>query len=175
LPQSVDEMLDINMLEYIPSEWHNLHTEEDWASLVLAGLDEFASEGSQYSTSSLQRQYIDEATRHRLYGAVFFPCKLLSSARREILTCLDAELPSYFVLAVNGHGLHFVARDGAMLAFCEYGNIVSWSGSYHEYKISFKKPDMMAVEDLLVTTKYADELSALLADYKEIHDLMIDP
>ncbi|GLE10592.1 hypothetical protein PINS_up022790 [Pythium insidiosum] len=68
-------------------------------------------------------------------------------------------------------GIHVLNREGALLTYCEYHEIVHWGGTYHQYKITIKKPDT-TTEDLVVSTKYADELSALLSDYKEITALM---
>jgi len=75
---------------------------------------------------------------------------------------------------VNGYGMHILGRDGSMLAFCEYTDIAFCSGSYPQYKICLKKAADMAapVEEVIVTTKYSEELDALIADYKEITALM---
>lgn len=178
LPQTVDEMLDMNVFDYMPVEWQGTHTEEDWAEIVLDFwqanllLDDHTA---AVSTAELQRIYIEEAARHRLYGASFFPCKLLtrsSSAKRDLHTFLGAEIPSYFVLGVNCYGIHFIGRDGALLAFCDYSEIVHWGGTYNQYKITLKKTDVPTSEDVVITAKYSDELSSLLSDYKEITALV---
>lgn len=186
-PASVEELLDMNIFDYIPSDWHSVRSEGEWADLVLRFLSEnLVDEGLIFPASELQRAYIEEVTRHRLYGASFFPCKLLnrggSSSRNGskrdagggVGACLGIELPSYFVLAVNGYGVHFLGRDGAILAFCEYMDVAFCGGSYHQYKICLRKASdpNASMEDVLLTTKYSDELSALIADYKEITALM---
>ncbi|TMW64383.1 hypothetical protein Poli38472_013005 [Pythium oligandrum] len=173
LPQSIDEMLDMNVFDYIPVEWQATHTEEDWATLIMDHWETslIAEDGMLPPVSELQLIYIEEASRHRLYGAVFFPCKLLnrsSAAKRELLTCLGIDLPSYFVLAVNCYGIHFVSRDGSLLVTVEYPEIMHWGGTYHQYKITLQRGEMLSSEDLVVTTRYSEELSSLLSDYKEL-------
>uniref|UniRef100_K3XAY3 Myosin motor domain-containing protein n=1 Tax=Globisporangium ultimum (strain ATCC 200006 / CBS 805.95 / DAOM BR144) TaxID=431595 RepID=K3XAY3_GLOUD len=186
-PESVGELFDMNIFDYIPSDWHSVHSEEEWADLVLQFISEnLVEEGLIFPASELQRAYVEEVTRHRLYGAAFFPCKLLnrggsssrSGSKRDagggVGACLGIELPSYFVLAVNSYGVHFLGRDGAILAFCEYMDVVYCGGSYHQYKINLKKASdpSASAEEVLLTTKYSDELSALIADYKEITALI---
>lgn len=198
-PQLVDELLDMNVLDYIPVDWHSVRSEEEWAELILEFVTEnLVEEGAVFPANELQRAYIEEVTRHRLYGAAFFPCKLLnrsgstsssrSGSRRDIGgssssgsgvggACLGIELPSYFVLAVNTYGVHFLGRDGTNLAFCEYADVFYSGGSYHQYKLCLKKASDStgvggATEDVLLTTKHSDELTALIADYKEIAALM---
>lgn len=203
-PQLVDELLDMNLLDYIPIDWHSVRSEEEWAELILEFVTEnLVEEGAVFPPNELQRAYIEEVTRHRLYGAAFFPCKLLNrssgsstsssrnGSRRDIgggssggvgSACLGIEIPSYFVLAVNTYGVHFLGRDGANLAFCEYADVAYSGGSYHQYKLCLKKASSDstttgiggggATEDVLLTTKHSDELTALIADYKEIAALM---
>lgn len=199
-PQGVAELLEMNVLEYIPSDWHKVRSEEDWAELILEFvLENLVDEGLVFPANELQRAYVEEVTRHRLYGAVFFPCKLLhrgsssssrsgSNGRRDGggsatgVASLGVELPNYFVLAVNSYGLHFLGRDGAVLAFCEYSDVAFHGGSYHQYKLCLNRSaDALAggggggggaTEDVHLTTKHSDELSALIADYKEITALM---
>ncbi|KAF1785078.1 P-loop containing nucleoside triphosphate hydrolase [Phytophthora cactorum] len=131
-----------------------------------------------FPVSELQRIYIEEVTRHRLYGACFFPSKLVNRGSKNsgngLNYCLGIELPNYFVIAVNGYGMHILGRDGSMLAFCEYADIAYCGGAYPQYKICLKKASDLAapVEDIIVTTKYSEELDALIADYKEITALM---
>ncbi|DAZ96795.1 TPA: hypothetical protein N0F65_007056 [Lagenidium giganteum] len=195
LPQDESEMLDMNVLEYVPPEWHKAHTEEEWAARIFEFVDSFLrSDGDQVlDGSDLQRVFVDEVARHRLYGAVFFPSKLLNrnrSATGGANGALGIELPSYFVIAVNGYGLHFVGRDGTILAFCEYGDITYCGGTYNQYKICLRKQGASGsgiqasafsvatpnatTEELVLTTKYSDELTALIGDYKELTALGTD-
>ncbi|TDH68114.1 hypothetical protein CCR75_005428 [Bremia lactucae] len=174
-PLSMEEMMEMNLLEYLPQEWQVAHDEEEWAELVLDMLtDNLLDEhDALFPVSELQRTYIEEVTRHRLYGACFFPSKLVNRGS-GVNACFGLELPHYFVIAVNGYGLHILGRDGSMLAFCEYAEIVYCGGSYPQYKFCFQKAsDLTApVDEVIVTTKYADELDALIVDYKEITSLM---
>lgn len=184
-PETVDEMLEMNVLEYVPPDWQSSHDEGEWAALIFDTMRANLVDDADLllPVDELQRIYIEEVMRHRLYGAAFFPCKLLNrGSRREpssgVVATLGVELPGYFVVAVNGYGVHFIARDGAMLAYCEYADVEYCGGSYHQYRICLRKAatngDYAAapLDELLVTTKYADELSATVADYKEIEALM---
>ncbi|KAG7379610.1 hypothetical protein PHYPSEUDO_008337 [Phytophthora pseudosyringae] len=179
-PLSVEEIIEMGVLDYLPQEWRPAHDEEEWAELVLDTITDnlLDEQDALFPVSELQRIYIEEVTRHRLYGACFFPSKLLNrgskSSGNGLNYCLGIELPNYFVIAVNGYGMHILGRDGSMLAFCEYADIAYCSGSYPQYKICLKKAsDLSApVEDIIVTTKFSDELDALIADYKEITALM---
>uniref|UniRef100_H3HE41 Myosin motor domain-containing protein n=1 Tax=Phytophthora ramorum TaxID=164328 RepID=H3HE41_PHYRM len=160
-PNSVEEIIEMGVQDYLPHEWRPAHDEEEWAELVLDTITDnlLDDQDALFPVSELQRIYIEEVTRHRLYGACFFPSKLL---------------PNYFVIAVNGYGMHILGRDGSMLAFCEYTDIAFCSGAYPQYKICLKKAsDLSApMEDIIVTTKFSEELDALIADYKEITALM---
>ncbi|GMF53284.1 unnamed protein product [Phytophthora fragariaefolia] len=181
-PLSVEEVTEMGVLDYLPQEWRPAHDEEEWAELVLDTITDnlLDEQDALFPVSELQRIYIDEVTRHRLYGASFFPSKLVNRGSKRdgsgngLNYCLGIELPNYFVIAVNGYGMHILGRDGSMLAFCEYADIAFCSGAYPQYKISLKKAsDMSApMEDIIVTTKYSEELDALIADYKEITALM---
>uniref|UniRef100_M4B9U8 Myosin motor domain-containing protein n=1 Tax=Hyaloperonospora arabidopsidis (strain Emoy2) TaxID=559515 RepID=M4B9U8_HYAAE len=181
-PVSVEEMLGMGVLDYIPQEWQTAHDEEEWAELVLDAItDNFLDEqDALFPVSEMQRIYIEEVTRHRLYGASFFPSKLVNRGSKRDGSgnghnyCLGIELPNYFVIAVNGYGMHILGRDGSMLSFCEYADIAYCGGTYPQYKICLKKTSDVAAptEDIIVTTKYSDELDSLIADYKEITALM---
>jgi hypothetical protein len=181
-PLSVEEVMEMGVLDYLPVEWRPAHDEEEWAELVLDTITDnlLDEQDALFPVSELQRIYIEEVTRHRLYGACFFPSKLVNRGSKRdgsgngLNYCLGIELPNYFVIAVNGYGMHILGRDGSMLAFCEYTDIAFCSGSYPQYKICLKKAADMAapVEEVIVTTKYSEELDALIADYKEITALM---
>ncbi|CAI5744476.1 unnamed protein product [Peronospora destructor] len=183
-PVSVEEIIEMGVLDYLPKEWRPTHDEEEWAELMLDSItDNFLDEqDSLFPVSELQRIYIDEVTRHRLYGSCFFPSKLVNrGSKRDGSTnglnyCLDIELPNYFVIAVNGYGMHILDCDGAMLGCCEYADIAYCSGAYPQYKICLKKATDVAapMEDIIVMTKHSAELDALIADYKEIAALMIE-
>lgn len=177
-PLSVEEVIEMGVLDYLPQEWRPAHDEEEWAELVLDTITDnlLDEQDAQFPVSELQRIYIEEVTRHRLYGSCFFPSKLVNRGAKGngLNYCLGIELPNYFVIGVNGYGMHFLSRDGTMLAFCEYTDIAFCSGAYPQYKICLKKAsDMTApMEDIIVTTKYSEELDALITDYKEITALM---
>ncbi|CAI5736000.1 unnamed protein product [Hyaloperonospora brassicae] len=181
-PDSVEEMLGMGVLDYLPQEWQPAHDEEEWAELVLDAItDNFLDEqDALFPVSEMQRIYIEEVMRHRLYGASFFPSKLVNRGSKRdgsangLNHCLGIELPNYFVVAVNGYGMHILGRDGSMLSFCEYADLAYCGGSYPQYKICLKKASDIAAptEDIIITTKYSDELDALIADYKEITALM---
>ncbi|KAG1710621.1 hypothetical protein DVH05_013345 [Phytophthora capsici] len=179
-PLSVEEIIEMGVLDYLPQEWRPAHDEEEWAELVLDTITDnlLDEQDALFPVSELQRIYIEEVTRHRLYGASFFPSKLVNrgskSSGNGLNYCLGIELPNYFVIAVNGYGMHILGRDGSMLAFCEYADIAYCSGSYPQYKICLKKAADLAapMEDVIVTTKYSEELDALITDYKEITALM---
>ncbi|KAE9007299.1 hypothetical protein PR001_g15876 [Phytophthora rubi] len=181
-PLSVEEIIEMGVLDYLPQEWRPAHDEEEWAELVLDTITDnlLDEQDAIFPVSELQRIYIEEVTRHRLYGACFFPSKLVNRGSKRdgsgncLNYCLGIELPNYFVIAVNGYGMHFLGRDGSMLAFCEYTDIAYCSGVYPQYKICLKKESDVAapMEDIIVTTKYSEELDALIADYKEITALM---
>ncbi|POM58280.1 Myosin-like protein [Phytophthora palmivora] len=181
-PLSVEEIIEMGVLDYLPQEWRPAHDEEEWAELVLDTITDnlLDEQDALFPVSELQRIYIEEVTRHRLYGACFFPSKLVNRGSKRdgsgngLNYCLGIELPNYFVIAVNGYGMHILGRDGSMLAFCEYADIAYCSGSYPQYKICLKKAsDVSApMEDIIITTKYSEELDALIADYKEITALM---
>ncbi|GMF21265.1 unnamed protein product [Phytophthora lilii] len=181
-PLSVEEIIEMGVQDYLPQEWRPAHDEEEWAELVLDTITDnlLDEQDALFPVSELQRIYIEEVTRHRLYGACFFPSKLVNRGSKRdgsgngLNYCLGIELPNYFVIAVNGYGMHILGRDGSMLAFCEYSDIAYCSGAYPQYKICLKKASDMAapMEDIIVTTKYSEELDALIADYKEITALM---
>ncbi|RLN14460.1 hypothetical protein BBJ28_00007000 [Nothophytophthora sp. Chile5] len=179
-PTSVEEVQEMDVLDYLPQEWRAAHDDEEWADLVLDTITDnlLDDQDALFPVSELQRIYIEEVTRHRLYGAGFFSCKLLnrggSSKRDGVSFCLGIELPNYFVIAVNGYGIHFLGRDGSMLAFCEYADITYCGGTYPQYKICLKKASdpTAPMEELVVTTKYSEELNSVIADYKEITALL---
>ncbi|CAH0478355.1 unnamed protein product [Peronospora belbahrii] len=181
-PVSVEEVIEMGVLDYLPQEWRLAHDEEEWAELILDTITDnlLDDQDSLFPVSELQRIYIEEVTRHRLYGACFFPSKLVNrGSKRDGSTnghnqCLGIELPNYFVIAANGYGLHILGRDGSMLGFCEYGDIAYCSGAYPQYKICLKKATDVAapMEDIIITTKHSEELDALIADYKEITALL---
>ncbi|KAL4144835.1 hypothetical protein PRNP1_013960 [Phytophthora ramorum] len=181
-PNSVEEIIEMGVQDYLPHEWRPAHDEEEWAELVLDTITDnlLDDQDALFPVSELQRIYIEEVTRHRLYGACFFPSKLVNRGSKRdgsgngLNYCLGIELPNYFVIAVNGYGMHILGRDGSMLAFCEYTDIAFCSGAHPQYKICLKKAsDLSApMEDIIVTTKFSEELDALIADYKEITALM---
>ncbi|KAG3008307.1 hypothetical protein PC121_g5512 [Phytophthora cactorum] len=179
-PLTVEEIIEMGVLDYLPQEWRPAHDEEEWSELVLDTITDnlLDEQDALFPVSELQRIYIEEVTRHRLYGACFFPSKLVNRGSKNsgngLNYCLGIELPNYFVIAVNGYGMHILGRDGSMLAFCEYADIAYCGGAYPQYKICLKKASDLAapVEDIIVTTKYSEELDALIADYKEITALM---
>ncbi|KAI9989899.1 hypothetical protein PInf_020190 [Phytophthora infestans] len=179
-PVTVEEIMEMGVLDYLPQEWRPAHDEEEWSELVLDTITDnlLDEQDALFPVSELQRIYIEEVTRHRLYGACFFPSKLVNRGSKGsgngLNYCLGIELPNYFVIAVNGYGMHILGRDGSMLAFCDYADIAYCGGAYPQYKICLKKASDLAapVEDIIVTTKYSEELDALIADYKEITALM---
>ncbi|EQC28715.1 hypothetical protein SDRG_13588 [Saprolegnia diclina VS20] len=157
-PSSEDEVLDMNVYDYLPPAWHVEKTEDEWAELIFAHLSRFAAE---LSLAEWQDRFMDEVTKHRLYGSHFFTIDRVASSKSSALTnVFDLVGDASCRVGVNGHGIHFLKAETVVMSW-EHADVASVSGNGDKIAVQTTQATLVGL------CVEADALRQLLHDYAQ--------
>ncbi|KAH9194906.1 hypothetical protein AeNC1_003128 [Aphanomyces euteiches] len=162
VPTSLHEVLDYNLVEYLPPAWANEKSEDDYAELVLSQIESLDVESKDMD--DWQALYVDEVKKHRLYGSHFFDIQRTDNKTPPSVSSLSSvfdtiESTSIAVLAVNGIGVHFVDTNHNVLLSWEHSDIV---GVVLQHRLVTLQTSQAHVHAFC---ERAAELNRLLEDY----------
>nr|CCA24180.1 myosinlike protein putative [Albugo laibachii Nc14] len=159
---------------------------ESCRSTKILGEDEEAGEDGETSqdddqeikrvarSQSISQQYTARSSQLPLLGSGKKNQKAsASSIRLRTRHWLGADLPGYFALALNIHGIHFLGRDGSILATCCIGDVVAAYGTAHRFVLSIMRSGITKEpEHLYITTRYVDVIRRFLFDFRELEGVL---
>jgi myosin heavy subunit len=151
----VDELLEQNVLEYIPLPLRDAHEPADWAAAVLEHRDAAVDADPEVT----QAKYVKAVRDHPLYGTSFF------HVRQNKFPAHMASFPREVVLALNSEGLHILNEDREPLASFGYADIYRWGGSSTQFSIIIWNPDTQDTDDVSMFTSQAADMASLILDY----------
>jgi myosin-7 len=154
-PTNQEEMLENECIEWVPPQWKETKTPEDWADKFLEGRDA----AMEKSGEELQADYVEEIRQHELYGTHFFHVKKVNNP----LAVKD--LPDKVVAAFNSDGLHFLDENRKILLSYGYADIYRWGGSSVQFSLIIWNADTQDTFELILTTYQAAHMAALILDF----------
>ncbi|OQR83951.1 myosin-like protein [Achlya hypogyna] len=159
VPASEEELLDMNVYDYLPAAWHVEKTEEEWAELIWAQL----ALAAPLSLGEWQLRFMDEMRKHRLYGCHFFCVRRSATTPASALTdVFDVVGNGSVIVGVNGHGVHFLKDDAVVLSW-EHADVAAVGGKGAAIALQTTQAALVGVCD------DADLLRQLLHDYSVWH------
>mmetsp|Transcript_4747 Transcript_4747/g.15037 ORF Transcript_4747/g.15037 Transcript_4747/m.15037 type:complete len:619 (-) Transcript_4747:20-1876(-) len=147
-PTTESELLEQDLMSYLPVPWRTKRSDERWASTVLASRSKVAKK----SLESLQAKYIDIVRKMDLYGFCFF------YVRRE-------EHGSDMICGVNHEGLTFLNLSRQPLESYRYSDLHRWGGSSTQFWLLVSDRKASKKNKILLYTSQARDLSSLILDY----------
>jgi len=154
-PGNQEEMLENECTEWVPPNWKEKYTPEQWADMFLEGRDA----AMEKSGEELQASYVEEIRKHDLYGTHFFHVKKVNNP----LAVKD--LPDKVVAAFNSDGLHFLDESRKVLLSYGYADIYRWGGSSVQFSLIIWNADTQDTFELILTTYQAAHMAALILDF----------
>ncbi|CCI41405.1 unnamed protein product [Albugo candida] len=159
---------------------------DNFQNVKMAGEDEETGEDGE--TSQDDDQEINRVTRTQSISQRFTtrPSQLplsgtgrkvqkasASSSRLRTRHWLGTDLPGYFALALNIHGIHFLGRDGSILATCSIADVVAAYGTAHRFVLSIMRTTITKEpEHLYITTRYVDVIRRFLFEFRELEGVL---
>jgi hypothetical protein len=154
-PANEDELVEAELLEYLPATWRDQHSESKWAAMVLAE----AANIDMGEPEALQLDFIEACKANPLYGSHFFYARKASD--------VDAvkDLPKDLICAFNSDGMSFLSMDREVLSSYGYADIYRWGGSSSQFSLIIWDANTEDTFELSLYTSQAADMAALILDY----------
>ena len=151
----VDDLVEQNVLAYIPIPLRDKHDVSDWAAAVLEHREAAVEADPEVTQAKLVRSVKD----HPLYGTSFF------HVRKNRFPEHMSSYPNEVILALNSEGLHFLNEERDTLSSFGYADIYRWGGSSTQFSIIIWNPDTQDTDDVSMFTSQAADMASLILDY----------
>jgi len=156
MPSDVDDLVAVDLMEYVPASWRSKKAPRDWAALVL----KHRASCLEVEPEAVQARFVQAVKDHPLYGTCFFHVR-----KHRFPTQMDA-FPAHCVIALNSEGLHFLGADERdTLASFGYADIYRWGGSSTQFSIIIWNAASEDTDDVSMFTCQAADMAALILDY----------
>mmetsp|Transcript_14360 Transcript_14360/g.26611 ORF Transcript_14360/g.26611 Transcript_14360/m.26611 type:complete len:1731 (+) Transcript_14360:285-5477(+) len=147
-PTTEKELLNQDLISYLPVPWRTKKSDERWASTVLA----MRSKVAKKSLDALQAKYIDIVHKMPLYGYCFF------YVRKE-------EHGADMICAVNHQGVTFLNLARKKQDVYRYSDLHRWGGSSTLFWLVVSDLNSKRREKISLYTSQARDISSLVLDY----------
>jgi hypothetical protein len=147
------------VLEYVPPDFREEKTAEEWATAVVAQLKSYSSD---MSVGDKQNRFVDIVAQSPLYGTHWFYVNRVNGTANQV-----SELPDKLVLGFNGEGLHVFDTEMTFIVSFTYGDIHRWGGSPSQFCIILFDAETEEVFDLVVATAQASDMASVILDHIE--------
>jgi hypothetical protein len=154
-PDNPDELLEAEVMEYVPVPWRAKYSDDQWANMILAKRNAVINE----DPDGLQANYVDAVKGHELYGTHFFHVKKVNEVEPV------ASLPANMIAAFNSDGLHFLDENRKILMSFGYADIYRWGGSSVQFSLIIWNADTQDTFEMILTTFQAADMAALILDF----------
>lgn len=159
VPCDTEYMMEQPFQLYIPRDWADRHTDEEWAGLIADAAARKVDAGEiNDEVEAMQDIFLDAIVDSEFYGASFFHVKICSCTG-------TLSFPDHFVIMFNSDGLSFMDVDWNIFASFGYPNIYRWGGSSSQFSLVIWDSEADATFDLVLHTGQAPDMAALILDY----------
>ena len=156
MPADVDDLVAVDLMEYVPTSWRSKKAPRDWAALVL----KHRASCLEAEPEAVQARFVQAVKDHPLYGTCFFHVR-----KHRFPSQMDS-FPAHCVIALNSEGLHFLGADERdTLASFGYADIYRWGGSSTQFSIIIWNAASEDTDDVSMFTSQAADMAALILDY----------
>ncbi|OQS02446.1 hypothetical protein THRCLA_05180, partial [Thraustotheca clavata] len=152
-PTTEEELLDMNVYDYLPPNWHVEKTEEEWGELLW---QQMTLVTGSHSIAEWQSKFMEEVRKHRLYGCHFY--KVDRSPAALSPSVFDIIGAPTCIVGINGNGVHFMKEDNVVLSW-EHSDLASYGGKGTNITIQTTQLSLSGISEK------ADEIRQLLGDY----------
>ncbi|CAK9003080.1 High molecular weight form of myosin-1 (High molecular weight form of myosin I) (HMWMI) [Durusdinium trenchii] len=147
-PATEEELLDENVIAYVPVPWRTKKTDRNWAKTILAARGKVAKK----SLDDLQSKYVDTVRKFPLYGHCFFYV-------RETAEGAD------MILSVSHEGITFLSASRVVIKQYSYTQLARWGGSSQNVWLLLFEGKTSKKEKQTYFTSQARDISSLILDY----------
>ena len=160
-PRSVEELTNIDVVEFVPPNWREVRAPHEWAQAVLEGAARVGASTPKADLDDLQLKLIQIAQEHPYYGAHWFYCHRVND-QPDIV----AAMPRDLIIGFNADGMHILdAGEGrAALATFGYADIYRWGGSSSQFSLIVWDAAVESTFELILTTAQAADMAACILD-----------
>jgi hypothetical protein len=154
-PDNADELLDAEMMEYVPVGWREKYGDEEWAAKILKA----QANASMDDPDQMQLKYVERVQDHELYGSHFFHVKKANDPEAV------GQLPELMVAMFNSDGLHFLNEERQILMSYGFADIYRWGGSSVQFSLIIWNADTQDTFELILSTFQAADMAGLILDF----------
>lgn len=147
-PNKEQDLLDADLIEYIPKDWKNKKTSANWARAVLSQRGRVIRKENDV----LENQYIDIVSKYPLWGQAFFFC-------RKDLNGGD------MVVGISYQGIHFYDLKRRPTGEYKFNVLQRWGGSSTQFWVLVLDQKKKQKKKVKLYTQQARDMSNLILDY----------
>ena len=170
LGQTVDDLCEQNVQDFVALGWREKITPEEWAELVLAhrptlipAQDNPEDPGHAQWFVELQWTFVETVMQSPMYGMHWVFCHPIRSKDKPLPPALR-NVPNDMALAFNCDGMHVFGKEHDCLASYTYADIFRWGGGTGHFSIIIGDEDGGSF-DLSVVTAQANDLAGIILDH----------
>merc|ERR1712176_1283088 len=147
-PSKEKDLLDANLMEYIPMSWRSKKADANWARAVLAQRGKVIRRDNEV----LENQYIEIASKFPLWGQSFFYTR--KEADGDDMVC-----------GISHAGVHFYDLRRKLTSEFKFDVIQRWGGSSTVFWLQVLDTKRKQKKKLKLFTTQARDMSNLILDY----------
>lgn len=151
-PNKEDQLLEKNLMEYIPPSWRDKKDAVNWARAVQTQRGKVIRRDNDV----LENQYIDIVSKYPLWGQAFF------FARKN-------QNGSDIVCGISFQGLHFYDLNRKQTDEYTFDVLQRWGGSSSQFWVLVLDKQKKQKKKLKLYTSQARDMSNLILDYAVLH------
>ena len=172
LGETVEALMEKNVIDFVPSQWRSKRTPEQWAELVLeykeqhmcpSDVDEDSEEGVEWY-SKLQGQFLDTLQQSPMYGMHWFYVHPYLSETKKYPRVIRT-LPYRIALAFNHEGIAIFNMQKECIVSYPFADIFRWGGSSGLFSIILGDDSAGTQFDLSVITSQSSDMAACILDH----------
>lgn len=161
MPSTVDDMVEGSVIDFIPPDWRESKTAEQWASLVLEHRDSLVF----VEPDDLQERFLQIVQKSPAYGSHWFYAHKLEPQSYAGIPKAIQQLPSDLMLAFNSEGMHIYNFSRQSLLSFPYSDICRWGGSSSQFSLIMADDQTNESYEFVLITAQAADMAAIILDH----------
>jgi hypothetical protein len=161
MPQTVDDMVEGSVIDFIPPDWRDSKTPHQWAALLLEHREALA----YVEPDDLQERFLQVVQKSPAYGSHWFYAHKLEPQSYAGIPKAIQQLPYDLMLAFNAEGMHIYNFSRQSLLSFPYSDICRWGGSSSQFSLIMADDQTNESYEFVLITSQAADMAAIILDH----------
>eukprot|EP01034_Spumella_vulgaris_P026743 gene26743-33369_t len=161
MPATVEDMVEGSVVDFVPPDWRDSKTPEQWAALLLQHRETLA----YVEPDDLQEQFLQVVQKSPAYGSHWFYAHKLEPQSYAGIPKAIQQLPYDLMLAFNAEGMHIYNFSRQSLLSFPYSDICRWGGSSSQFSLIMADDQTNESYEFVLITSQAADMAAIILDH----------